>query len=128
MTHLIDTDIASYLAKRNQAIVERISNLERWAISSITSYELTKGIAIRGPGNWSKNVEELLTVAEVMPFDEVAAKQAGWVSAELRNLGKPSGFADELIAGHALSLGLTLVTNNRKHYENVPGLKVESWA
>jgi tRNA(fMet)-specific endonuclease VapC len=128
LTHLIDTDIASYLAKKNQTVVERILKLDTWAISSITSYELTKGMAIRGLGQWSKNVEELLTLVEIMPFDEAAAKRAGWVSAELRANGKPSGWADELIAGHAISLGLTLVTNNLKHFEHVPGLKVESWA
>lgn len=128
MTHLIDTDIASYLAKKNQTVVERILKLDAWAISSITSYELTKGMAIRGLGQWSKNVEELLTLVEIRPFDEAAANRAGWVSAELRANGKPSGWADELIAGHALSLGMPLVTNNLKHFEHVPGLKVESWA
>jgi tRNA(fMet)-specific endonuclease VapC len=46
---------------------------------------------------------------------------------QLKNGGKVSGLVDSLIAAHAVSLGLTLVTNNTKHFEHVPGLKLENW-
>lgn len=66
-------------------------------------------------------------MATIMPFDREAAIEAAKISTYLKSIGRPSGLADELIAGHAVSLGMTLVTNNVKHFEGVPGLKVESW-
>jgi predicted nucleic acid-binding protein len=47
--------------------------------------------------------------------------------APTRSTGKPIGNMDLLIASHAVSQGLTLVTNDVKHFSNVPGLKVEVW-
>lgn len=49
------------------------------------------------------------------------------VRAELERLGRPSGQMDYLIAGHARSLGLTLITGNTRHFELVGGIRVENW-
>jgi tRNA(fMet)-specific endonuclease VapC len=46
---------------------------------------------------------------------------------DLERIGKAAGAVDQLIAGHAISLGLVLVTDNLKHFKNVPGLKLENW-
>ena len=60
-------------------------------------------------------------------LDGKGAAQAAKVSNALKQIGRPIGTTDELIAGHALSLNATLVTNNLKHFQRVPGLKVEGW-
>ena len=54
--------------------------------------------------------------------DEFAVLQA-----ELLKIGKPISGNDAMIAAHALSIGCILVTNNRKHFSRVPGLKIENW-
>jgi tRNA(fMet)-specific endonuclease VapC len=125
--YLLDTDVVSFVAKRNEPVIAKLLGTSNWVVSSITAYELTKGIEIRGDGAWADGIRQLLEIAEIMPFDERAALAAGRVSAQLRSIGRPSGLADELIAGHAVALGATLVTNNTRHFENVPGLRLESW-
>jgi tRNA(fMet)-specific endonuclease VapC len=64
---------------------------------------------------------------EVLPFDELASMAAGRLRALLAAAGTPIGHFDTLIAGHALSLNLTLVTQNVKHFAQVPGLKIANW-
>ena len=60
-------------------------------------------------------------------FDLEAAAQAAKVFHALKQMGRTIGTTDELIAGHALSMRATLVTNNLKHFQQVPGLKLENW-
>jgi len=64
---------------------------------------------------------------DVAPFDAIAATHFGQLRAELYSLGKPIGPYDMMIAGHARSTGLILVTNNEREFERVPGLRVENW-
>ena len=70
---------------------------------------------------------QLLLVLNVLPFEDQAAIEYGKIRAYLERQGKPIGPLDMLIAGHAKAEGLTLVTNNVKEFERVPGLKVENW-
>lgn len=127
MRYLIDTDISSYVTKKNLQVSTRLRKTPQWAISVVTKYELLKGVLYRGEGTWSQATREFLELATIMPFDREAAIEAAKISTYLKSIGRPSGLADELIAGHAVSLGMTLVTNHVKHFEGVPGLKVESW-
>ncbi len=71
---------------------------------------------------------EFLKDVETVPFTKSDALEAGRLKARLKSSGVPIGPADTYIAGHALSLGLTLITNNTKHFENVPDLKLENWS
>ena len=61
------------------------------------------------------------------PFEAGAAAQYGVVRAALEQAGTPIGPVDTLIAGHALSLHLTLVTGNVRGFSRVDGLRVENW-
>jgi tRNA(fMet)-specific endonuclease VapC len=61
-------------------------------------------------------------------FDQRAAATCGEVCATLERQGRPLGPLDMLIAAHALSLQLPLVTNNAGEFEKVQGLVVENWA
>jgi tRNA(fMet)-specific endonuclease VapC len=63
----------------------------------------------------------------VLPFNELAADRFALVAAALARRGEPIGAFGTLMAAHALSLGLTVVTDNTKHFSRVPGLTVENW-
>ena len=127
MSYLIDTDISSYVTRKNLKVSARLKKTPQWAISVVTKYELLKGVLYRGEGTWSQATREFMDLAIILPFDRDAAIAAAKVSTYFKSIGRPSGQADELIAGHAIALGFTLVTNNLKHFDGVPGLKVESW-
>ncbi|AKA22718.1 pirin [Pseudomonas chlororaphis] len=64
---------------------------------------------------------------EVLAYDHEAAIHSGQLRAELARAGTPIGPYDQLIAGHARSRGLVLVTNNVREFERVPGLRIEDW-
>lgn len=64
---------------------------------------------------------------EVLPYDAAAAMHTGQIRAELARAGTPIGPYDQMIAGHARSLGLVVVTNNTREFDRVAGLRVENW-
>ena len=72
-------------------------------------------------------IEGLAARLDVPAFDHRAAMHFGQLRAELTRSGMLIGPYDMMIAGHARSLGLILVTNNQKEFERVPGLRVEDW-
>ena len=76
------------------------------------------------------NLEKLyqfVEVVQVVPFDIESARIFGSIKSKLRNIGKHTGEVDVLIAATAMAHKATLVTANRKHFENIEGLKVEVW-
>ena len=64
----------------------------------------------------------------LLQFDGHAAEEYGRIKAELEKKGTPIGPMDTLIAGHAKSRGLILVTNNTREFNRVDDLTVENWA
>ncbi len=72
-------------------------------------------------------LEEFLSPFEIAFFDRPAATTYGKIRASLENKRRPIGPMDLLIAAHAISLEVRLVTNNIKEFKQVPGLKVENW-
>jgi len=102
--------------------------MDETGISAITIAELRTGAAKSlDPDGQQALLDEFLVSFALLPFDALAAYAYGWVRADLEARGKPIGPLDMLIASHALSLGLTLVTNNEREFRRVPGLKVENW-
>ena len=73
------------------------------------------------------SLEGFVARMDVLPLDDSAAAHAGQVRAELAKQGMPIGPYDQLIAGHARSIGLVLVTNNEKEFSRVSGLRLENW-
>lgn len=127
---LLDTDIASFAIKSQHGIAQRLLAVgeSEWAISVITYHELSFGILLEGVSpRIVRAGHRFLQMSKVLQFDESAALAAAQVRKLLRLQGKPSGYFDTLIAGHALALDATLVSNNTKLFENVRGLKLENW-
>ncbi|MFA7384245.1 MAG: type II toxin-antitoxin system VapC family toxin [Desulfurivibrionaceae bacterium] len=133
MRYLLDTNICIYLINRgptHEAILRHMDGLLYGdiVISAITAAEMRYGIAksARSAQNRDK-LEEFLMRFEVLGFAEEAASVYGEIRAILERFGTPIGPLDTLIAAHALSLQCTLVTNNEKEFQRVPGLKVKNW-
>jgi tRNA(fMet)-specific endonuclease VapC len=72
-------------------------------------------------------VEGFAARLEVLAFDQMAAIHTGQLRAELARSGTPIGPYDQLVAGHARSRRLILVTHNRRQFDRAPGLRVEDW-
>ena len=133
MRFMLDTNILVYVLNaqpRHQAVLDRFDSEEPedLLVSSITLAELRFGIEKSGRREASrKALQGLLEALNVAPFDAGAARAYGTVRAGLEAQGKPIGPLDTLIAAHALSLGLTLVTNNVREFSRVRRLRVENW-
>jgi len=98
------------------------------SLSAATVMELEYGIErSTQPSAMRHDVDQLLALIRVREFDRAAARQAGQIRATLARQGIPIGPYDSLIAGHALSLGLAIVTHNMREFTRVPGLVAEDW-
>lgn len=97
-------------------------------VSSVTVAELSYGVEKSPrPEQNREALSRFLMPLEVAIFDPEAAAAYGRVRADLERIGTPIGPLDTLIAAHAVSLGITLVTNNTREFSCVPGLEVEDW-
>ena len=97
-------------------------------ISSIAVSELYYGVSkSKFKKENLKRLEEFLTPFEVLSYDENASKFYGKIRTQLERSGDVIGPLDLLIAAHALSLKLILITNNEKEFNCVKSLKVENW-
>jgi len=72
-------------------------------------------------------LESFLAPLTILDFDSVAAKFCGVIRADLENKAMVIGWNDMLLTAHAISLGVTIVTNNAREFERVEGLKIENW-
>lgn len=128
--YMLDTDIVSFALRGIGDVSGRISERKRSqiCISAITLAELRFGADSRASKRIHRAIDVFVSEVEVLPFDDAAAERFGSVAVTLARAGKPIGQMDTLIAGHALSLGATLVTNNQRHFSNVRGLRLENWA
>jgi tRNA(fMet)-specific endonuclease VapC len=132
MKYLLDTNICIYLIRRRPATVirELVKHpLGDVGLSSITVAELQYGVAKSAEQERNRlALEQFLVPLAIAEFDAHAAEAYGLIRASLERQGTPIGSLDTLIAAHALSLGVTLVTNNEREFGRVPGLRVENWA
>jgi tRNA(fMet)-specific endonuclease VapC len=130
LKYLLDTNIVIYVIKQRPLEVLDIFNRHqgRMAISSITLAELVHGA--EKSSDVSRNiavVEDFVSRLAVLAYDDKAACQYGNIRASLEKIGQPIGVNDLHIAAHARCNGLTLVTNNLREFEKVPGLLLENW-
>jgi tRNA(fMet)-specific endonuclease VapC len=128
--YLLDTNILIALLRgRGDGARTRLRESSgRIGVSTITEMELEHGIERSSePSRSRQAVDELLSLVDVLEFDSLAAMHAGRIRAVLDAKGTPIGPYDALIAGHARSLGLVMVTNNVREFSRVPGLEIEDW-
>jgi tRNA(fMet)-specific endonuclease VapC len=130
LAFLLDTNIAIYVIKHKPLEVRQkfIDATGRLAISSITLAELYHGVNKSTQREQSqRKVDDFCSRLEVIEYAEQAARHYGDIRAHLESIGRPIGVNDIHIAAHARSLGFTLVTNNSREFERVPGLLLENW-
>ena len=128
--YMLDTNILIYTIKNRPKKVRDAfkKHADYLAMSTVTLGELIYGAekSTQSVRNLA-DIEALAACMDVVPFDSQAAIHFGQVRAELSKSGKLIGPFDLMIAGHARSRGLILVTNNLREFKRVPGLRVENW-
>ena len=130
LKYLLDTNIVIYVIKRRPRIALDRFNREHghMAVSSITLAELIHGAEkSNDPSRNLAAVEDFCSRLVVLPYGDKAAWHYGSIRAALEKMGMTIGVNDLHIAGHARSEGLTLVSNNLREFERVPGLVLDNW-
>ncbi|MDP3335098.1 MAG: type II toxin-antitoxin system VapC family toxin [Methylococcaceae bacterium] len=129
--YLLDTNICIYLIKKHPPeVLARFQQiqLKQLHIPTITLFELYYGIEKNN--SQQRNLaalENFIAPLTVVDFTLDAAKKAAKIRNNLQKLGTPIGAYDIQIAAIALSLNMTLLTNNLREFERVKGLKLENW-
>ena len=131
MRYMLDTNICIYTIKHKpEKVFQRLQEIdpEDICVSSVTYAELVHGV------EKSAAVEKnrlallmLLANIEILNFDVDAADCYGKIKADLDKKGTPIDSLDMMIAGHAMSMGYAVVTNNVKEFSRVQGLILENW-
>ncbi|WP_394261959.1 tRNA(fMet)-specific endonuclease VapC [Moraxella boevrei] len=130
MTYMLDTNICIYAMKNKPLIVRERFNFfqNQLCISSVTLMESPVGAE---KSMYKEKAFKALDIFKdsltVLEFDDNASYHTANIKATLEKQGTPIGAYDTMIAGHAKSLGLIVVTNNEKELKRVDGLRVENW-
>ena len=127
---MLDTDTCSYIIRAYSAnVIARLDAVPRneVEVSSLVAAELRYGAERVKSSKLVAMVEAWLGLFTIAPWDDDAARTYAKVRTALDAKGKPIGNLDVLIASHARARGATLVTNNTRHFSQVPGLHLENW-
>lgn len=132
MQYLLDTNICIYLIKQKPPKVLahfQTLSLSDIGISSITVAELEYGVCKSQQQEKNRSaLMQFLIPLEIVEFDHTAATIYGSVRSALESRGLVISSMDMLIAAHALSLGVTLVSNNVREFSRIANLSLENWA
>lgn len=126
---LLDTDWVIYYLNANNVIVQRVDacRADGVAVSIATVAELYEGVfGSTDKEGTERTVQQFLKGVPILGIDEPVARRFGQERARLRAAGQLIGDVDLLIGATALTHGLTLFTNNRRHFERLEGLTIES--
>lgn len=130
MRYLLDTNILSDLVRHPLGrIAEQIRRVGEAEVctSIIVAAELRFGAAKRGSPRLTTQLEAVLSVLDVVPFEQPADEAYGVTRAQLEQTSMPIGGNDLLIAAHAKALGFTVVTDNEREFSRIEGLAYENW-
>lgn len=129
--YMLDTDTCSYVMKRSsEAVIKRLRAVPvaDVCISVITKSELLYGVEVSPRRTQdAAALQAFLPHVAVLEFPDEAAAHYAAIRADLKKQGQMIGANDLLIAAHARSLGLRLVTNNIAEFNRVKGLALENW-
>ena len=132
MRYMLDTNICIYSIKHKpEQVFHRLQEHDPFeiCISSVTYAELVHGVEKSQAVDKNRlALTLLLSNIEILDFDANAAEAYGKIRADLEKSGTTIGPLDMMIAGHARSLGYTVVTNNTKEFSRIRELKLENWA
>ena len=132
MRYMLDTNICIYVIKHKpEKVFQKLENIDPRdvCISSVTYAELICGVEKSSEVDRNRvALSLLLSNIEIVSFDVDAANAYGKIRADLESKGTPIGPLDTMIAGHAVSLGCTIVTNNTREFSRVNDLKIDNWA
>lgn len=130
LRYMLDTNLCiRVLRDRPQALRERFNReADGLCISTIVLTELLHGAEKSArPEHNRREVENFAARLEVLPFDVDAAGHSAEIKAALERRGQVIGSYDLLIAGHARSRGLIVITANLGEFTRVDGLRAEDW-
>jgi tRNA(fMet)-specific endonuclease VapC len=130
MRYLLDTNIVSDLVRNPQGEVAthvRKVGEKNICTSIIVAAELRYGAHKKGSPRLSSQLDAVLGVLEVLPFEAPAHASYGLLRTRLEKRGTPIGANDLLIAAQALALGYVIVTDNEREFSRVKGLRVQNW-
>jgi len=130
MRYLLDTNILSDLVRHPQGrIAEQIRRVGEAEVctSIIVAAELRFGAARRASARLTAQLEAVLSVLDVVPFEQPADETYGAIRTQLEQAGTPIGGNDLLIAAHAKALGFTVVTDNEREFSRIEALAYENW-
>jgi len=127
---MLDTNLCIRVLRDRPAGLRERFNREAnsLCLSTIVLTELLVGAEKSNrPTEIRREIERFIARLEVLPFDDAAAAHAAEIRAQLERRGQGIGGYDTLIAGHARSRGLIVVTGNLREFSRVEGLRSEDW-
>lgn len=131
LRYMLDTDVCSYIMRRSSdPLLKRLQKVPVGdvCISVITKSELLFGVEVSPKSRQDEAaLAAFLGHVEVLDFPDKASSHYAQIRAALKAQGTMIGANDLLIAAHARSLGLTLITNNTREFGRVPKLAMENW-
>ena len=130
--YMLDTNMIAYAKNRNPiCVLQKLQQHDpsEICISSITMAELEFGVFNSSKPEQNRVALMLfLSNISILPFDSAASFEYGDIRHYLKTRGTPISGNDMLIAAHARSLGITLVTHNTREFSRIPNLSLEDWA
>ena len=128
---IVDTDILSFYFKGDEKVIARfgeyLKEFDQLNISIVTYYEIIAGLKFKKAERQRYDFDDFINDNSIINISDESAKISGDIYTDLRQKGITIGTSDILIAGIAIENGLTLITNNEKHYEPIQGLNIENW-
>lgn len=119
------------MMRREPVVLERARGYRhehgRLTLSLMSRYEILRGLEAKGAPTQLRTFNAFCAMSEVLPLTDAIVVRAARIYADLRGRGEPIGDADILIAATALEHGLSVVTNNRRHFERIRELQIENW-
>lgn len=130
LRYMLDTNIISELIRNPRGpVTKRIEKEGETSVCTgiVVAAELRFGAEKKGSGRLARQLEAVLSAMTVLPMKEPVDRHYAKIRSHLETSGTPIGPYDMLIAAHALSLNLIIVTANKREFSRVPGLAVENW-
>jgi predicted nucleic acid-binding protein len=130
-TYVLDTNIISFYLKGNETVGNNITSAlldeDAIVVAPIAYYEVKRGLMAVGARKQLKEFDDFCTLFGVGEFDNSVLDVAAAIYAGQRKAGHVMEDADIFIAAFCKNRNFTLVTNNTKHFEHIPELKLVDW-